>query len=167
MTRPLFYVCVAALLLPFGSKLSTPLLLPLAAQLWQHSSSSAAKPHDTVESINAGIWTIRGSDQSLRLVKLAGVSPIESEWQAQTNGVIAILLQSSQQQIDLTVIHTDKNVKHAIVSLPNGTSIQQVLITDGLAKLDEAQLEQLPEQTKQALQHAQLLAQQQRKNLWG
>ncbi|MBM0744916.1 thermonuclease family protein (plasmid) [Phormidium sp. CLA17] len=168
MTRPLFYFCVALLLLPFGVKLGVPTWVPLAEHLERQFSQSST-PRDTVERVRGEVWTLRASDQSQQQVTLAGIMPIDSKWQAQANGVIAILLQSSHQQVDLTITQAigKGEVARAIAQLPNGTSIQQVLVADGLTKLDKTQLSQLPDEVRNALQQAQTSAQQQRKNIWG
>lgn len=167
MTRPLFYFCVALILLPFGVKLGVPTWVPLAKHL-ERQFSQPSIPRYTVETIHGEVWTLRAPDQSLRQVTLAGIMPIDSRWQAQANGVIAMLLQSSHQQVDLTITSVIGGGKaRAIAQLPNGTSIQQVLVADGLAKLDKTQLRLLPDKVRNALQQAQTSAQQQHKNIWG
>ncbi|UIE38870.1 thermonuclease family protein [Leptodesmis sichuanensis] len=81
---------------------------------------------------------------------------------------MATLLQASSRQVSVTTIaYPPSRQILALVKLPNGTLIQTILLTEGLAKLDSQQVSSLPPDVLTSLQQAQRSAQQQHKNLWG
>lgn len=78
-----------------------------------------------------------------------------------------MVLQSSGGNVSLSYVQSlelDSEIR-AIAALPNGTSLQQILLTDRLAKLDRSQ--SLPIDIAQAFQIGEADARSQRKNVWG
>ncbi len=79
-----------------------------------------------------------------------------------------MLLHSSQAKVLVSQTQLAQNdIVEAIVSLPNGTPLQEVLLSDGLAKLNLNTLKILPENLALRLQQAEANAKLQHKNVWG
>jgi endonuclease YncB( thermonuclease family) len=161
------------LLLPVGIKLGVPALLMKGEQmglLQVFTKTQASSPY-TVEEIafksNLRL-TVRTPEKSVIKVRLIGLQAANEQWQSQAAGEIALLLKASNAQVFLLNVQPIKpGAISAIIALPNGTLLQEILLADGLAKLDPAQLPHLSQQTTQGLQQAQAKAKAQRKNVWG
>ncbi|NJP12559.1 MAG: hypothetical protein HC866_26385 [Leptolyngbyaceae cyanobacterium RU_5_1] len=169
MKRQFLVLYAIAILLPVSLKLILPVLVVAGGQRRQISVlNHATQALDTVESIHGNVLTVRGLDGSTRQVQLAGLAALNSRWQQEATGVLASLIQASQGQIAVIATHPAPAGKEfALMRLPNGTLIQQVLLAEGLAKLDVQQVFGLPSNLRTVLQQAQTSAQQQHKNLWG
>jgi Staphylococcal nuclease homologue len=160
------------LLLPLGIKVGVPALLIQGEQMGLlqifTKSQTVSYTVDAIAFKPKLLLTVRTPQNSLLKVRLFGLQIASERWQSQQAGEIALLLQSSNAQVDLLNVQPVKPGEvAAIVALPNGTSLQEILLTDGLAKLDSAQLVHLPQQTAQRLQQAEVQAKAQRKNVWG
>ncbi|MGG6269080.1 hypothetical protein ACQ4M3_32935 [Leptolyngbya sp. AN03gr2] len=164
------HIALFALMLcvPLGLKLAVPTLLHQADRArWLEKFYPHNQSLDTVESIQNGIlWLKKPTGEVLR-VKLAGLV-LDEPWQSQAEGVMAMLLRPTQAKV--MVSHTQlaqNDITEAIVSLPNGTPLQEVLLSDGLAKLNLNTLKTLPENLVLRLQQAEANAKLQHKNVWG
>lgn len=161
------------LLLPLGLKLGFPAVLVQAEQagLLQPFIKSQISSAYTVKVIALKpnlMLTVHTPEKSSITVRLLGLQAANEQWQSQQAGTIAMLLQASNVQVALLNIQPIKPREvAAIVALPNGTSLQEVLLEDGLAELEPSQLSQLPQDTTQRLQQAETEARKQRKNIWG
>lgn len=99
---------------------------------------------------------------------MAGLAPSSPRWQAEATGVLTLLLQASDGKVSIQTMHsTQARQTVALVALPNGTLLQQILLAQGLAKLDRQQISDLPPDIQIVLQQSQASAQQEHKNTWG
>ena len=158
-----FMLCV-----PLGLKLGVPTLLHQADQAgWLEKLYPQNQSLDTVESIQDGIFRLKKPSGEILRVKLAGLV-LDEPWQSQAEGVMAMLLRPAQAKV--MVSHTQlaqNDITEAIVSLPNGTPLQEILLADGLAKLNPSTLKTLPGTLILRLQQAEANAKLQHKNVWG
>lgn len=156
------------LLLPLGLKLATPILLKQGMELRNVLPFGSTQQQYIVESVEGYTLTLRTRNQTQFKVRLAGLQSGSEYWQRQAAAVTAILLHSSGAEVQLKNIQflDSSEEAQAIAQLPNGTPLQQVLLADGLAKLDYAQLKQLPLQFAQPFQKAEASARSQQKNIW-
>jgi hypothetical protein len=151
------------LLLPVGLKLSLPALATAAVQLKQTVLGQSPQPLWGVESIEQEQLTFRTPTGSTQHLSLAGIATINNHWQREATGVMAAVLAASHAQVSVS----PQSSTTALVRLPNGTLLQRILLTDGVAKLDPSQLATLPADIVADLKQAQTSAQQQQKNIWG
>lgn len=153
--------------IPLGLKLGVPTLLSQAERAgWLEQLQPQNLSLDTVESIQDGILMIKTPAGETLRVKLAGLD-LAAPWQNQAEGVIAMLMQTTQAKV--IVSHTQiyqSGITEAIVTLPNGTSLQEILLSDGLAKLNLNNLNTLPENLVFKLKQAEARAKLQHKNVW-
>ena len=159
--RLLVYGSLLGVLLPAGIRWGIPEL----AQSAQRSgllSSQAIRA--TTIAIHGNTWRINSPQQPPQTIQLAGLKSIDSTWQNQADSVAVMLIHASQNQVNIQLLNPGSSL--AIVRLPNGTLLQQVLLSQGLAEFDFSQ-KNLPTDIAQTLQQAQQNAQQQHKNLWG
>jgi endonuclease YncB( thermonuclease family) len=160
----IYWLWAIALSLPSALKLSIPALLH------QHSLLTAAptQSFSRVKAIAGNTLTVLAPNGSTQQIQLAGLAPPSPRWQRQTTGVLTRLLEASEGQVSIqTVHHIQPKQVIALVKLPNGTLLQQILLSQGLAKLDPQQLSKLPPNIQLVLQQAQASAQHERKNAWG
>jgi endonuclease YncB( thermonuclease family) len=165
MKPRLFGLFSIVLLLPLGLKLGVPILSQYAeAKL----SEVVPEQQYTIEAVEGYTLRVRAADQSRRKVRLAALQPGQGDWQNQAAAITTLML-SSQATVRLTHVQpsSQSDEVQAIAYLPNGTLLQQVLLSDGLAKLDRAQLSRLPIKEAQLFQQAEAVARSQRKNIWG
>ncbi|KAM3092537.1 hypothetical protein ACKFKG_22235 [Phormidesmis sp. 146-35] len=164
------HIALFALMLciPLGLKLGVPTLLHQADRAgWLEKFHPQNQSLDTVESIQNGILRLKKPTGEVLRVKLAGLV-LDEHWRSQAEGVMAMLLRPAQAKV--RVSHTQlvqHGITEAIVSLPNGTPLQEVLLSDGLAKLNPNNLKVLPENLVLRLQQAETNAKLQHKNVWG
>jgi len=158
-----FMICI-----PLGLQLSVPTLLHQAERAgWLKQLQSQNSSLSTVKSIQNGILLITSPAGAKLRVRLAGLD-LSERWQNQAEGVVAMLLQPAQAKVMVSQERMSQGgVTDAIVSLPNGTSLQEILLTDGLAKLNLSNLNTLPENLVLKLKQAEAKAQLQHKNVWG
>jgi endonuclease YncB( thermonuclease family) len=156
------------LLLPLGLRLATPTLLEQGMKLRNVFPFGSTQQQYIVESVDGYTLTLHTRNQAQFRVRLAGLQSGSDRWQKQAAVVTAMLLHSSGAKVQLTGIQSlgSSEEIQAIAQLPNGTPLQQVLLADGLAKLDHAQLKQLPLQFAQPFQKAEASARSQQKNIW-
>ena len=157
-------ICAIALLFPIALKLSTPLLSRLAAEAEELTSlRSHPKTSYLVASIHGTTLTLQTPDGAHIHVQLAGIKPLEAQV-AEASGVTAMLIQTANGRVNLAHVQKiNPELERAIVQLPNSTSLQHVLLADGLATLDKSQLKDLPQSVAIDLRQAQAIAQAQRK----
>ena len=156
-------ICAIALLFPIALKLSTPLLSRLAAEAEELTSlRSHPRTSYLVASIRGTTLTLQTPDGTHIHVQLAGIKPLEAQV-AEASGVTAMLIQTNGRVNLAHVQKINPELERAIVQLPNGTSLQHVLLADGLATLDKSQLKDLPQSVAIDLRQAQAIAQAQRK----
>jgi hypothetical protein len=160
-SRLLVYGSLIGLLLPVGIRWG----IPEIAQSAQRSGLLSTQATEaTTIAIYDNTWQISSPQPGSRTFLLAGLKPIAPVWQDQANSVAMMLIQASQNQVDIQFLTPKSSL--AIVRLPNGTLLQEILLAQGLAELDPNQKD-LPIDVTHALQQAQLTAQQQHKNFWG
>ena len=162
--KPVYLLWAIALSLPFLLKFSIPAIL--------HGQRLAiAAPVESfysVESIQGHTLTLLKPDGSTQRIQLAGLAPSSPRWQTEATGVLTLLLQASAGKVSIQTVHRiQARQTLALVALPNGTLLQQILLAQGVAKLDRQQLSDLPPDVQIALQQAQESAQQEHKNSWG
>lgn len=122
---------------------------------------------DQVLSLQGKVLTVEQPGESPQTVQLAGIAPASERWQAEANGVIAMLLESNQGQVSVELLsQTPFGTRLAVIELPNGTTLQEILLEDGVAKLDSDSLKTLPPEVVTTLKQAQASAQLQHKNIW-
>jgi|GEM_PF-4849846 len=161
------------LLLPVGIKLGVPALLMKGEQMgvlqvFTKSQTSSIYIVETIAFKSNLTLTVRSPEKSVIKVRLIGLQAANEQWQSQAAGAIALLLKASNAQVALLNTQPIKPGEiTGIITLPNGTSLQEILLADGLAKLDFPPLVRLPQETTQRLQHAEAQAKAQRKNVWG
>lgn len=161
------------LLLPLGIKLGVPALLMKGEQMgllqvFTKPQNSSTYIVETISLKPTLTLTVRSPEKSAIKVRLIGLQVANEQWQSQAAGEITLLLKASNAQVALLNVRSIKPGEvAAIVALLNGTLLQEILLADGLAKLDPAQLPYLPQQTTQELQQAQAQAKAHRKNAWG
>lgn len=160
-SRLLVYGSLIGLLLPIGIRWRIPEIAQSARRAGLLSPQSAEA---TTIAIHGNTWQISSPQHPSRTFQLAGLKPIAPVWQAQANSVAMMLIGASQNQVDIQFLTPKSSL--AIVRLPNGTLLQEILLAQGLAELDSSQ-KHLPTDIAHALQQAQLSAQQQYKNFWG
>lgn len=159
--RLLVYGSLIGLLLPVGIRWG----IPEIAQSAQRSGLlSPDATEATTIAIYGNIWQISSPQHGSQTFQLAGLNPIAPVWQDQANSVAMMLIQASHNQVDVQFLPSNSSL--AIVRLPNGTLLQEILLPQGLAELDSTQKD-LPTDIAHALKQAQLSAQQQHKNFWG
>lgn len=163
------HVALFALMIciPLGLKLGAPTLLHQAERSrWFEQFQPQNSSLNTVESIQNGILLIKTPAGETLRVKLAGLD-LDAPWQAQAEGVMAMLLQPAQAKVIIGHRRmAQSGVTASIVFLPNGTSLQEVLLSDGLAKLNVDDLNTLPENLVLKLKQAEAKAKLQHKNVW-
>lgn len=119
-------LCVAMLLLPSVVKLGVPALVRQADQLgWLYP-----QPKDlyTVTSIHKGVLIVQAPGRSPQRIQLRGLQ-ISDRWHKEAEGVLALVLSPSGSQVRLLHLHPVAGGElRAIVSLPNGTTLQEVLL---------------------------------------
>lgn len=153
---------LVGLLLPIGVRWGIP---KLAGQV--QASGLLSPPTTqatTVTAIHGNTWQINSPQQPPRIIHLAGLKPIAAPWQNQANSVAIMLIKSFQNQVDIKLLNPNSSL--AIVHLPNGTVLQEILLKQGLAQFDPNQ-KGLPPGIAHTLQQAQQSAQRQYKNIWG
>ena len=153
-----------ALLSPIALKLFTPLLLRLAAEA-EELTLARSHPQTSylVASIRGTTLTFQTPNGTHKDVQLTGLKPLDAQV-AEASGVTAMLIQVANGRVNLAHIQKiNPELERAIVQLPNGTSLQHVLLADGLATLDKSQLKDLPQSVAIDLRQAQAIAQAQRK----
>lgn len=112
-----------------------------------------------VESIQQGVLRLQAPDRSYKAVRLAGLT-MSDRWQGQAEGVVLMVLNADGARVRLI----DEG---GLIALPNGTLLQEVLLADGLAKLDANRLSSFPRSIRDRLQKAEAAARAQHKNVWG
>lgn len=163
------HVALFALMIciPLGLKLGVPTLLHQVERAgWLKPLQLQNSSFNTVESIQNGILLIKTPARETLRVKLAGLN-LDAQWQAQAEGVMAMLLQPAQVKVMVNHAQvTESGITEALVSLLNGTSLQEILLSDGLAKLDLSNLNSLPDNLVLKLKQAEAKAKLQHKNVW-
>jgi endonuclease YncB( thermonuclease family) len=149
------------LLLPIAIRWGIPELAQSAQQFELLTSQSTEA---TTIAIHGNTWQYSSPQHPPRTFHLAGLKPVAPIWQNQANSVAMMLIGASQNQVDIQFLAPDSPL--ALVRLPNGTLLQEILLAQGIAEFDPNQ-KNLPVDVAHALQQAQLTAQQQHKNLWG
>jgi endonuclease YncB( thermonuclease family) len=162
--KPIYWLWAIALSFPFALKLSIPALLHQQSLL----TAAPIQSFSRVKEIAGNTLTVIAPNGSTQQIQLAGLTPSSPRWQAEATGVLRLLLQASDGKVSIQTTHRGQEKQTvALVALPNGTMLQQILLSQGLAKLDPQQLSDLPIDIQLALQQAQASAQQERKNTWG
>lgn len=124
-------------------------------------------PSSHIVSAEGTMLKIQEPNQAPQTVQLAGLVPAAGHWQAEANGVISMLMESTQGQVSVqTIGQTPSGESLAIVELPNGTTLQQILLENGIVKLDPVGVKSLPAATATQLRQAQTSAQAEHKNIW-
>lgn len=158
-------LCGAAVCLPLALKLGVPVIL--SSRQVEPLLASSHSDMDHVLSVQGDVLTIQQSGEPPQAMRLAGIAPASERWQAEANGVISMLLESSHGQVSVESLgQTPSDTHSAIIKLPNGTTLQEILLKDGVAKLDSDSLETLSPDVATTLKQAEALAQSQHKNIW-
>ncbi|MBW4489684.1 MAG: hypothetical protein KME12_18020 [Trichocoleus desertorum ATA4-8-CV12] len=159
--RILVYSSLLGLLLPIAMRWGI-LKLFQSAQPPKLLSQKVAQTR--VISMDSNTWQIFSPQHPSRSIQLAGLKPIDATWQNQANRAARMLIHAYQNQIDIQFLSPESPL--ALVRLPSGTLLQQILLAQGLAELHPNQ-KNLPTEIVPMLQQAQHSARQQHKNRWG
>lgn len=154
----------AALCLPFLLKFGVPAIL--GSRQMEHFLPKANSRMEQVVSVKGLALSVKAPGQPPQSLQLAGIAPLSDHWQKEATGVISTLLESAHGQVSVSTMGSQSGKAFALVALPNGTTLQQVLLADGVAKLDNDGLRLLPADLSAKLQAAQALAKAQQKNIW-
>lgn len=163
------------LLLPLSLRFGLPPLIQSIAPL---TASHAASSLYTVTSVQPESLEVRRPDGTRLQIKLLGIAFDQGQWGEETRGVLVMLLKASGGQVQLepaipqTIAEQTEAIQNSsplgvIAHLPNGTSLQEILLFNGLVRLNEKELKAMPAQLVQKLRAAQASAQSQHKNIWG
>lgn len=160
-----------ALSLPLGVRVGVPLVLVRAEKLGLFADSSSTQTADsvyTVDGLEGFVLTMHKPHQRPIQVQLAGLIESDGRWEEEAASIVAMLLEASQYQVEIEMIEPVQGSSPAIalVQLPTGTSLQRILLSIGVAELDQQQLSRLPDEVAEAFQQAQAIAQSERKNIW-
>lgn len=160
-TRWTVYVCLIAALAPISIRWGGPILLRQVEQTglikaFSHSTS-------TVKTIDGDTWIIAPPKQPIQSLQLAGIEPIDPAWISQANSILGMIVYASNNQVNVTTLpHSSR----ALLQLPTGLLLQEILVREGFAKLDANQLKLLPKDTVTQLEQAQAKAKAEHQNLW-
>ncbi|WP_017301007.1 hypothetical protein [Nodosilinea nodulosa] len=166
---PLFYGL--ALCLPLGLKLGVPVIIVQGERLGLFADRSGVDTSGsdyTVDEVHGFLLTAHQPGQPPVQFRLVGLAESDERWQREATGILSMLLEASRNQVKVTLLDSDPAaaLPIALVQLPTGTYIQDIVLSDGVAKLDSATLGQMPRAAAAALQQAQAFAQGQHKNIW-
>ncbi|MBE9109282.1 hypothetical protein IQ273_07620 [Nodosilinea sp. LEGE 07298] len=156
-----------ALCLPLGLKLGVPLVLVQGERLGLFGSSSSDAVY-TVDRVDGFMVTAHLPHQPPVQFQLAGLAESDERWQREATGILSMLLEASHNQVIITVAKPKQSSSpaNALVQLPTGGYIQQILLSDGVAQLEPRQLDGMSAEIVQMLQQAELSAQAAHKNIW-
>lgn len=152
------------LVLPVGMKAGLPAFETELSRvkLLIGVEQAANPPVYGVESINQGVLTLYQPDGTTVKNTLAGLAASPPRWQNEATGILGTILQSSQGRVFVKAITPSSS----IVALPNDTTLQRILLSNGVAKTDPQQLALMPADVAASLRQAETQAKQQRKNIW-
>jgi hypothetical protein len=128
---------------------------------------SSSPSGDEVTEVQGNTLSLMTADHHSIEVQLAGLATSSAHWQAEETGILGMLVQNSPVTVRCASQCQPGQTEKALVSLPNGTLLQSIILSDGVGQLDPQQLKQLPQTTATALSSAQALAQSQHRNIWG
>ncbi|MFE4105929.1 thermonuclease family protein [Almyronema epifaneia S1] len=122
----------------------------------------------TVDSVQGLLLTVHQPNQPPVQCQLAGLTEPDERWRDEATGILSMLVQASQNRVTISFTETKQpdSVASALVQLPTGAYVQQILLLEGVAQLDRTQPNSLPTETAQMFQQAEALAQAERKNIW-
>lgn len=153
-----FVLCATLLLAPLGLKLgAVSILHQMEGLSWIKVSENPNLYR--VESIEGGVLRLQSPDLAFKQVRLAGLT-IGDRWRGQADGVVLMLINAAGARVKLID-------EQGFIALPNGTLLQEVLLADGLAKLNAKSLPLFPQSIRDRLQKAETAARAQHKNVWG
>ncbi len=161
-----------ALCLPLGLKLGVPLVLVQGERLGlfaqRSDADSSSEAVYTVDRVDGFMVTAHLPHQPPVQFQLAGLVEPDKRWQGEATGILSMLLEASHNQVVVTVSKPEqsRSPANALVQLPTGGYIQQILLSDGVAKLEPRQLAGIPAEIVQMLQQAETSAQAEHKNIW-
>lgn len=160
-----------ALCLPLGLKLGVPVILVQGDRLGLFTDRSGVDTSGsdyTVDEVHNFLLTAHRPGQPPVQFRLAGLAESDKNWQGEATGILSMLLEASHNQVIITVANPDpsRSPANALVQLPTGGYIQQILLSDGVAKLEPRQLDRIPAEIVQMLRQAELSAQAAHKNVW-
>ncbi|MGB3199818.1 MAG: hypothetical protein WBA99_02880 [Nodosilinea sp.] len=160
-----------ALCLPLGLKLGVPLLLVQGERLGLFAGRLGVDPSGsdyTVDEVHDFLLTAHRPGQPPVQFRLAGLAESDKRWQGEATGILSMLLEASRNQVKVTLLDSDPAaaLPIALMQLPTGTYVQDILLSDGVAELDPAQLGEMSKEVVDLLQQAQAVAQGQHKNIW-
>lgn len=151
-------LCATLLFAPLGLKLGAVPILHQMEQLgWINVSEDQS--FYKVEAIEQGVLRLQAPDRSHKQVRLVGLT-MSDRWRGQAEGVLLMVLNAAGARVRLMG-------EQGLIALPNGTLLQEVLLADGLAKLDAKSLPTFPQSIRDRLQKAETAARAQHKNIWG
>jgi endonuclease YncB( thermonuclease family) len=136
--------------------------------LWAFQAIASPKTFTPSMAIQGLLLTVHQPNQPPVQLQLAGLTEPDERWQDEATGILSMLVQASQNQV--TVIFPEPEQPYstasALVQLPTGAYVQQILLSEGVAQLDRAQLNEIPTEIVQMFQQAEALAKAEHKNIW-
>lgn len=156
---------LAAIALPLTLKFGIPAVLSnrRVEPLLDSSNSAMAQ----VLSFDGETLIVEQPGRPPESMHLAALSPLEPHWQAEANKVFSLLLEANKGKVSVVpVAPLSSPTNLALIELPNGTTLQEVLLSNGIAKLNQNGLDAVPSDVATTLQEAQATAQAQHKNIW-
>lgn len=161
-TRWTIFACLIAALTPIAIRWGGPRLIYQAEQTGLIKDLIGSTT-STVKTIDGNTWIISPPNQPIQSLQLAGIEPIDPSRIAESNSILRMIVFASDNQVSVTVLpHSSR----AILRLPTGLMLQEVLVRQGFAKIDPNQLNSLPKDTVASLEQAQAKAKAQHQNLW-
>jgi len=145
---PIFFYCLVVIALPTVLKLSLPPLVSFFAD---------ANAYRVVSITPRNLTITNGSTN--RSVSLVGIHFPSPHWQAESLGVVQVVLRDGQESVFLAEVGGTP-----VVRLSNGILLQEVLLADGVAQVDAAFLSPV---LRHRLEFAQDQARHNNRNIWG
>jgi hypothetical protein len=160
-----------ALCLPLGLKLGVPLALEQGERLGLLGNFVGDRTPEnlcTVDSFQGLLLTVHQPNQPPVQLQLAGLTEPDERWQDEATGILSMLVQASQNQIKVSFTEPGNpdSAASALVQLPTGAYVQQILLSEGVTQIDRTQLNKIPTETAQILQQAEASARAEHKNIW-
>jgi hypothetical protein len=160
-----------ALCLPLGLKLGVPLALEQGEQLGLLGNFVGDRLSDnlyTVDSVQGLLLTVHQPNQPTVQCQLAGLTKPDERWQDEATGILSMLVQASQNRVTVSFTEPKQpdSIASALVQLPSGAYVQQILLSEGIARIDRTRIDRIPTETAQILQQAEASAKAEHKNIW-
>lgn len=146
-------LCLTLVALPTCIKVGTPLLLRPSPSSW------------SVVAVDLQAHTIQlrqgqGEPQPFQLIGIE----VPRDRQSEAEAIVAMLTRHGRTPLDVVIIDLPGDVDGGIPVLPNETTVQEILLADGLVTYEA--LEELPDRWQMQFRNAEFAARLDRRNVW-